>query len=198
MEAIIRACQSGVIPQSEVVLVVGTRPDAPALARAEALGVPTMIVNPRDFPDNSAYGDTLLWVLERIQPDLICLAGYMRLLPECVVKAYPNRIMNIHPALLPQFGGKGMYGLRVHEAVLQSGAKETGCTVHFVDEHYDTGPIILQRAIPVLEGDTPETLAERLLPVEHATYVEAIRLFAEGRLKVEGNRVRIIEQESAS
>lgn len=198
MEAIIRACQSGVIPQSEVVLVVGTRPDAPALARAEALGVPTMIVNPRDFPDDSAYGDTLLWVLERVQPDLICLAGYMRLLPECVVKAYPNRIMNIHPALLPQFGGKGMYGLRVHEAVLQSGAKETGCTVHFVDEHYDTGPIILQRAIPVLEGDTPETLAERLLPVEHATYVEAIRLFAEGRLKVEGNRVRIIEQESAS
>lgn len=198
MEAIIRACQLGVIPQSEVVLVVGTRPDAPALARAEALGVPTMIVNPRDFPDDSAYGDTLLWVLERVQPDLICLAGYMRLLPERVVKAYPNRIMNIHPALLPQFGGKGMYGLRVHEAVLQSGAKETGCTVHFVDEHYDTGPIILQRTIPVLEGDTPETLAERLLPVEHATYVEAIRLFAEGRLKVEGNRVQIIEQESAS
>lgn len=198
MEAIIRACQLGIIPQSEVVLVVGTRPDAPALARAEALGVPTMIVNPRDFPDDSAYGDTLLWVLERVQPDLICLAGYMRLLPERVVKAYPNRIMNIHPALLPQFGGKGMYGLRVHEAVLQSGAKETGCTVHFVDEHYDTGPIILQRTIPVLEGDTPETLAERLLPVEHATYVEAIRLFAEGRLKVEGNRVQIIEQESAS
>ncbi|GIV13129.1 MAG: phosphoribosylglycinamide formyltransferase [Fimbriimonadales bacterium] len=198
MEAIIRACQSGVIPQSEVVLVVGTRPDAPALAKAEALGVPTMIVNPRDFPDDAAYGDTLLWVLERVQPDLICLAGYMRLLPERVVKAYPNRIMNIHPALLPQFGGKGMYGLRVHEAVLQSGAKETGCTVHFVDEHYDTGPIILQRTIPVLEGDTPETLAERLLPVEHATYVEAIRLFVEGRLKIEGNRVRIIEQESAS
>ncbi|CUU09286.1 phosphoribosylglycinamide formyltransferase-1 [Armatimonadetes bacterium GBS] len=198
MEAIIRACQSGVIPQSEVVLVVGTRPDAPALAKAEALGVPTMIVNPRDFPDDAAYGDTLLWVLERVQPDLICLAGYMRLLPERVVKAYPNRIMNIHPALLPQFGGKGMYGLRVHEAVLQSGAKETGCTVHFVDEHYDTGPIILQRTIPVLEGDTPETLAERLLPVEHATYVEAIRLFAEGRLKIEGNRVQIIEQESAS
>ncbi|CUU35460.1 MAG: phosphoribosylglycinamide formyltransferase [Armatimonadetes bacterium] len=198
MEAIIRACQSGVIPQSEVVLVVGTRPDAPALAKAEALGVPTMIVNPRDFPDDAAYGDTLLWVLERVQPDLICLAGYMRLLPERVVKAYPYRIMNIHPALLPQFGGKGMYGLRVHEAVLQSGAKETGCTVHFVDEHYDTGPIILQRTIPVLEGDTPETLAERLLPVEHATYVEAIRLFVEGRLKIEGNRVRIIEQESAS
>ncbi len=198
MEAIIRACQSGAIPQSEVVLVVGTRPDAPALAKAEALGVPTMIVNPRDFPDDAAYGDTLLWVLERVQPDLICLAGYMRLLPERVVRAYPYRIMNIHPALLPQFGGKGMYGVRVHEAVLQSGAKETGCTVHFVDEQYDTGPIILQRTVPVLEGDTPETLAARLLPVEHATYVEAIRLFAEGRLKIEGNRVRIIEQESAS
>lgn len=182
MEAIIRACQSGRIPDSQVVLVIGTREEAPAIQKARALGVPTAIVSPREFPDSETYGDALLEALQRVQPDLICLAGYMHLLPACVVHAYEGRIMNIHPALLPNFGGKGMYGLRVHEAVLQSGAKETGCTVHFVDENYDTGPIILQRKIPVLEGDTPESLAERLLPVEHETYIEAIRLFVEGRL----------------
>ncbi len=193
MEAIIRACQSGEIPDSEVVLVVGTRPDAPALQKAEALGVPTAIVNPKEFPDEEAYGDTLLWVLQRVQPDLICLAGYVRLLPAQVVRAYPYRILNIHPALLPLFGGKGMYGLRVHQATIESGMKVAGCTVHFVDEQYDTGPIVLQRTVPVLDDDTPETLAQRLLPVEHATYIEAIRLFVEGRLQVEGNRVRIRE-----
>lgn len=182
MEAIIRACQSGTIPDSQVVLVIGTREEAPAIQKARALGVPVTIVRPSKFPESEAYGDALLQVLYAVQPDLICLAGYMRLLPVQVVHAYPGRIMNIHPALLPNFGGKGMYGLRVHEAVLQSGAKETGCTVHFVDENYDTGPIILQRKIPVLEGDTPESLVERLLPVEHETYIEAIRLFVEGRL----------------
>ncbi len=191
MEAIIRACCQGEIPHSEVVLVVATREDAPALQKAQALGVPTAIVNPKEFGDDEAYGDALLWVLQRVQPDLICLAGYMRLLPPQVVRAYPNRILNIHPALLPLFGGKGMYGLRVHQAVLESGMKVTGCTVHFVDEQYDTGPIVLQRTVPVLDDDTPETLAQRLLPVEHATYIEAIRLFVEGRLQVEGRRVRI-------
>lgn len=192
MEAIVRACCQGEIPHSEVVLVVATREDAPALQRAQALGVPTAIVNPKEFEDDEAYGDALLWVLQRVQPDLICLAGYMRLLPPQVVRAYPNRILNIHPALLPLFGGKGMYGLRVHQAVLESGMKVTGCTVHFVDEQYDTGPIVLQRTIPVLDNDTPETLAQRLLPVEHATYIEAIRLFVEGRLRVEGRKVRLI------
>lgn len=189
MEAIIRACQSGIIPHSKVVLVVGTRSDAPALQKAEQFGVPTAVVSPCEFPDDEAYGDALLWVLQRVQPDLICLAGYMRLLPARVVRAYPARIMNIHPALLPQFGGKGMYGLRVHEAVLRSGARETGCTVHFVDEQYDTGPIILQRTVPVLEGDTPETLAQRLLPVEHATYVEAVRRFVAGEIPLSGVRI---------
>jgi folate-dependent phosphoribosylglycinamide formyltransferase PurN len=131
-------------------------------------------------------------VPREVQPDLICLAGYVRLLPANVVRAYRHRILNIHPALLPLFGGKGMYGLRVHEAVLQSGMKVTGCTVHFVDEQYDTGPIVLQSVMEVRDDDTPETLAARLLPVEHATYVRAIRLFVEGRLKIEGNRVREI------
>ena len=130
--------------------------------------------------------------LQKAQPDLICLAGYMRLLPAQVVQAYPMRILNIHPALLPLFGGKGMYGLKVHQAAIDSGMKITGCTVHFVDEGYDTGPIILQRCVPILDDDTPETLAARVLPLEHETYIEAIRLFVQGRLRVEGRRVRVV------
>ncbi len=189
MQAIIEACQQGVIPNSEVVAVIGTRDEAPALEKARTFGIPTSVVNPKEFPDEETYGDALLWVLGKVQPDLICLAGYVRLLPKQVVEAYPNRILNIHPALLPQFGGKGMYGMRVHEAVVASGAKVSGCTVHLVDENYDTGPIVLQRTVEVLPDDTPETLAQRLLPIEHATYVEAIRLFAEGKVRMENGRV---------
>ncbi len=196
MAAIIDACRRGEIPDSEVVLVIGTREDAPALQHARERGVPTCVVDPKAFPDDSAYGDALLCALHEAQPDLICLAGYMRLLPSKVVRAYPYRILNIHPALLPLFGGKGMYGLRVHEAVIQSGMKVAGCTVHFVDEQYDTGPIVLQSVIEVHDDDTPETLAARLLPIEHATYIHAIRLFVEGRLKVEGRRVKRVEPES--
>jgi phosphoribosylglycinamide formyltransferase-1 len=191
MAAIIDACQRGEIPDSEVALVMGTREDAPALQRARELGVPTCVIAPKAFPNDEAYGEAMLKVLGEVQPDLICLAGYMRLLPANVVRAYRYRILNIHPALLPLFGGQGMYGLRVQEAVLQSGMKVAGCTVHFVDEQYDTGPIVLQSVIEVRDDDTPETLAARLLPVEHATYIRAIRLFVEGRLRIEGNRVRI-------
>jgi len=192
MQAIIEACRDGRIPDSAVVAVIGARDDAPALHKAHALSVPTAVVNPREFPDPDMYGDALLWVLQKAQPDLICLAGYMRLLPAQVVQAYPMRIMNIHPALLPLFGGKGMYGLRVHQAAIDSGMKITGCTVHFVDEGYDTGPIILQRCVPILDDDSPETLASRVLPLEHETYIEAIRLFVQGRLRVEGRRVRVV------
>lgn len=192
MRAIIEACRDGRIPDSEVVAVIGAHDDAPALQHAHALGVSTAVVNPKEFPEPDMYGDALLWVLQKAHPDLICLAGYMRLLPKSVVQAYPMQILNIHPALLPLFGGKGMYGLKVHQAVIESGVKVTGCTVHFVDEQYDTGPIVLQRCIPVMDDDTPETLAARLLPVEHATYIEAIRLFFEGRLRLEGKRVRVV------
>jgi phosphoribosylglycinamide formyltransferase-1 len=191
MQAIIEACRDGRIPDSAVVAVIGARDDAPALQKARALGVATAVVNPREFPEPDMYADALLWVLQKAQPDLICLAGYMRLLPAQVVQAYPMRIMNIHPALLPLFGGKGMYGLKVHQAAIDSGMKITGCTVHFVDEGYDTGPIILQRCVPIVDDDTPETLAARVLPLEHETYIEAIRLFVQGRLRVEGRRVRV-------
>ncbi|HEU4751482.1 MAG TPA: phosphoribosylglycinamide formyltransferase, partial [Armatimonadota bacterium] len=124
--------------------------------------------------------------------DLICLAGYMRLLGPAVLARYAGRIMNIHPGLLPAFGGQGFYGRRVHEAVLESGTKLSGATVHFVDEEYDHGPIILQRAVPVLDDDTVETLAARVLEEEHRAYPEAVRLFAEGRLRIEGRRVRTL------
>lgn len=193
MQAIIEACRDGRIPNSQVVAVIGTRDDAPALQKARDFGIATAVVNPKEFPEPEMYSDALLWTLQKAQPDLICLAGYMRLLPARIVHTYPMQIMNIHPALLPLFGGKGMYGLRVHQAVLESGMKVTGCTVHFVDEHYDTGPIILQRCIPVREDDTPESLAARLLPIEHETYIEAIRLFVLDKLRVEGRRVRILE-----
>src|SRR5262249_7904541 len=148
------------------------------------------VVSPRKYEnDEAGYAQVLLKILHRHQIQLICLAGYTRMLPIQVVREFRNRIMNIHPALLPFFGGRGMYLEHVHQAVLESGMKISGCTVHFVDEEYDTGPIILQTVVPVQDEDTPATLAARILPEEHRTYVRAAALFAAGRLRVEGRRV---------
>lgn len=194
LQAILDACASGEIP-GRVAVVIGTRADAPAMERARNAGVPTVTISPRRHTeDESDYAAALLNTLRAHNVGLICLAGYMRMLPQPVVEAYRGRIINVHPALLPLFGGKGMYGEHVHRAVLESGMKVSGCTVHFVDEQYDTGPIILQATVPVCDDDTPETLAARVLPEEHKTYVRAIRLFAEGRLRIEGRRVRVIER----
>jgi phosphoribosylglycinamide formyltransferase-1 len=190
MAAIIDACQRGEI-DGQVVLVIGTRREAPALQRASEKGVPTRVISPRNLSEEE-YAQRLLHALSEAKADLVCLAGYMRLLPTPVVQAYAGRVMNIHPALLPLFGGKGMYGEHVHRAVLDSGMKVSGCTVHFVDEHYDTGPIIVQRCVPVEEEDTWETLAARVLVQEHQAYVQAVKLFAQGRLRIEGRRVRIL------
>jgi len=190
MAAIIDACQQGEI-DGWVVLVIGTHREAPALQRAAEKGVPTCVISPRHYSEEE-YARRLLHALTEAQVDLVCLAGYMRLLPAAVVQAYAGRVMNIHPALLPLFGGKGMYGEHVHRAVLASGMKVSGCTVHFVNEQYDTGPIILQRCVPVEEEDTWETLAARVLVQEHQAYVQAVKLFAQGRLRIEGRRVRIL------
>ena len=190
MAAIIDACQRGEV-DGQVVLVIGTRREAPALQRATEKGVPTCVISPRNLTEEE-YAHRLLHALSEAKADLVCLAGYMRLLPTPVVQAYAGRVMNIHPALLPLFGGKGMYGEHVHRAVLESGVKVSGCTVHFVDEHYDTGPIIVQRCVPVEEEDTWETLAARVLAQEHQAYVQAVQLFAQGRLRIEGKRVRIL------
>ncbi len=191
MQAIVDACTSGEIP-GRVAVVIGGRRDAPAILRAERAGVRTSIISTKQYENvPSGYEAALLTQLRKYNVGLICLAGYMRMLPESVVKAYHGRIMNVHPALLPFFGGKGMYGERVHRAVIDSGMKISGCTVHFVDEEYDTGPIIVQSAVPVEEGDTPENLADRILPEEHRAYVKAITLFAEGRLSLDGPQVRV-------
>lgn len=172
-----------------IVLVLGSRAGAPALERAAQAGLATAVVDPK-ATDAADYGAALLRTLGEAGADTIALAGYLRRLPSPVVRAFSHRVLNTHPALLPAFGGKGMYGEHVHRAVLEYGVKVSGCTVHFVDEEYDTGPIIAQRTVPVLEHDTPETLAARILPEEHAAYVEALQWLAEGRLRVEGRVVR--------
>jgi phosphoribosylglycinamide formyltransferase 1 len=154
-------------------VVVVPSSDAPALLRASALGVATKVVEPRDN-----YGPRLLEALGQVQ--VVCLAGFLRLLPDEVLHAFEGRILNIHPALLPKFGGKGMYGMHVHRAVLEAGEKATGCTVHLVTEVYDEGPVLLQRTCPVLADDTPETLAARVLELEHETYPQALALLLRG------------------
>ena len=187
MQAIAYACASGQIAGT-VALVIGNS-DSPALACAASMGLAAKVIASKQ--DEEKYAQALSAALSDAQIDLICLAGYMRKVPDTVVAAYRGRLMNIHAALLPAFGGQGMYGIHIHEAVLNYGAKVSGCTVHFVDEHYDTGPIICQSTVPVEEDDTPETLAGRVLIAEHETYPRAVALFAAGRLSLDGRRVRI-------
>jgi len=175
---------------ARIVAVVGTDSAAPALERARGAGLPVRVV-PAKGRDAAGYADALVDALREAGADAIALAGYLRILPEAVVDGWRHRIVNIHPALLPAFGGKGMYGHHVHEAVIAYGAKVSGCTAHLVDRDYDTGPVILQRTVAVEDDDTPDILAARLLPVEHATFVEALQLLADGRLKVEGRRVLV-------
>lgn len=170
MASLLAACASGYVPAISA-LVVGSKPGTPALLRAAAFGVPTVALEPSE----DGYAGRLLDALAGAQADWVCLAGYMTLLPALVVDAYRGRILNIHPALLPKFGGKGMYGLRVHQAVLAAGETESGCTVHYVSEDYDEGPPLYQVRCPVLPGDTPETLADRVLDLERDAYPEALR-----------------------
>ncbi len=174
---------------ADVRLVLGSRPDLPGVARAAADGVPTAVVDRRSFDTPAAFSDAVFAEIDRTGVDLVCLAGWLCLLQ--IPPAWAGRVMNIHPALLPSFGGRGLYGRRVHRAVLDHGCKVSGCTVHLVDDAYDAGPIVLQRACPVLDADTPESLAARVFEQECVAYPEAIRLFAAGRLRVDGRRVRV-------
>jgi phosphoribosylglycinamide formyltransferase 1 len=169
-------------------LVVGTKDEAPALLRAQEAGIPVAVV-----ATGENYESRLLAALEAAEIDTIALAGYLRKLPEAVVERFRARIVNVHPALLPAFGGKGMYGHHVHEAVIAYGCKVSGCTVHFVDAEYDTGPILLQRTVAVHDDDTPESLAARILPEEHAAYVEALQLIATDRVRLDGRRVSVAQ-----
>jgi len=177
-------------------LVIGSRPDIRALDRARAAGIPAHVVDRRQFPDLASFSRRVFELIDAAGVDLVCLAGWLCLLE--IPARWQGRVMNIHPALLPSFGGKGMYGRRVHEAVLAHGCKVSGCTVHFVDQNYDSGPIILQRTCPVLEDDTPDTLARRVFEQEKIAYPQAIRLFASGRLRIEGRRVRIVGPDAGS
>lgn len=191
-QALLDAVEAGTLP-AEVVLCLSNKAEAGALRRAESHGVPTSVLVPEAFPEAETYTEALLETLETHGADFIALAGYLKMIPAAVVQQFRNRMVNIHPSLLPAFGGPGMYGRRVHRAALDYGVRWTGVTVHLVDEAYDTGPIVLQEPVPVYQDDTPEALAARVLEVEHRLYPEALRLFADGRITVEGRRVRIAE-----
>ncbi len=193
MQAIIDACKSGTI-NGEVDLVIGTKDEAPALERARSEGVNTVAISPKSFDSADDYDEALFAILRNSNIDLICLAGYMRLLGQSIVRNYRNRILNVHPALIPMFFGKGMYGHYVHEAAINRGVKFTGVTVHLVDEEYDTGPIVLQAVVPVEEDDTPDILAARVLKHEHQAYTDAIALFAEGRIQVIDRKVKVLPE----
>jgi phosphoribosylglycinamide formyltransferase-1 len=178
-QAILDAVQRGALPGIGIALVVSNNSDAGILAIARRHGIPALQCSRKQFADDAAFEAALLDALRSRRVEVIALAGYMKKVPAAVTAAYRGRILNIHPALLPQFGGQGMYGIHVHEAVLASGASESGATVHLVDEEYDHGSIVMQRRIPVLPGDTPDALAARVLEVEHQLYPEALRRFAE-------------------
>lgn len=175
---------------ADVAVVVSSRPDAFGLERARAADVPAVTVARKAHRDVGAFNDALHAALEAYAVDLVVLAGFLSLFQPRA--RYAGRVLNIHPALIPSFCGEGFYGHRVHEAALAAGVKVSGCTVHFADEQYDRGPIILQGCVPVLDDDTADTLAARVLALEHELYPRAIQLFAEGRLRVEGRRVRVL------
>ncbi len=172
MSAILRACSSGRL-DAECGVVIAPSKNVPAIETASEMNAEVAVIS----PDESAYADALLNILELERVDLLCLAGVTRLLPREVVRAMPRRILNIHPALLPKFGGKGMYGLRVHQAVIDAGERVSGCTVHYVTEEYDEGEILLQMTCPLDTAETAETLAAKVLALEHECYVKAIQMW---------------------
>jgi len=180
---------------ARVEIVIGSRPGLLGLKRAAEAGLTHVVVD-RAHGDVASFSKQVFSYCDGLGVDLVCLAGWLCLLD--IPPKYHGRVMNIHPALLPSFGGKGMYGHRVHQAVIDHGCKVSGCTVHFVDATYDTGPIILQRTCPVLDEDTAETLARRVFQEEKAAYPEAIRLFQQGRLKVEGRRVKVLPEPTSA
>jgi len=181
----------GTLP-AEVCVVVASRPDVFALERARRAGIPATTVARSEFSDTRSFNDALHAAIEPHAPDLVVLGGFLSLFEPR--QRFAARVLNIHPALIPAFCGKGFYGRRVHEAVLESGVKVSGCTVHFADDQYDHGPIVLQGCVPVLDDDTPESLAARVQELENRLYPEAIRLWAAGRLSREGRRVRILPE----
>ena len=193
LQALIDAKAAGKIPEGEFAAVVASSPDAYALQRAEKAGIPTYVINRKEYGSNQELTIALTALLQEQKIDLIVLAGFMYILTRELVDAYPNAILNVHPALIPSFCGEGCYGLHVHEKALAYGVKVSGATVHFVSEECDGGPIILQKAVNVEEGDTPEVLQRRIM--EQAEWIilpKAEDLFCRDKLSVEGRRVHIL------
>jgi phosphoribosylglycinamide formyltransferase-1 len=185
LQSLIDRCADGSL-EAEIVLVLSNNPGAGALDRANKAGIPCRCIDHRTFDEREPFDRAVVAALQEAGVELVALAGFMRLISGVFLEAFPGRIMNIHPALLPAFPG-----LHVQRKALEYGARFAGCTVHFVDGGVDTGPIIIQAVVPILEGDTEETLSARILQQEHRVYPRAIQLFAEGRLRIEGRRVRI-------
>lgn len=195
LQALLDAQARGALGGGEITAVVSSAPGAYALERARAAGVPGLYTLPRkDFSSAQHYTQAMVELLkERVAPDLVVMAGFLVILTREMVEAFPNAILNVHPALIPSFCGAGYYGLHVHEAALAYGVKLTGATVHFVNEEPDGGPIVLQKAVEILEGDTPEVLQRRVMEqAEWHILPQAVSLFCEGRLRVEGRIVHIL------
>jgi phosphoribosylglycinamide formyltransferase 1 len=182
-EALAHSVEAGRIPGAEIVLVVSNREDAPGLARAAARGIAARVIASKGL-EREAYDRLVVAELRRAEVGLVCLAGFMRLLSPYFIAAFPNRILNIHPSLLPAFPG-----LEAQRQAIEYGVKFSGCTVHLVDENLDAGPILAQAVVPVRDADTPETLSARILAEEHRIYTEAVRLVLSGRFRLEGRRV---------
>ena len=191
-QAILNAIDAGFLP-ARVVVLISNKSDAGAVEIAHAHNISTKHISQKMFSSEDALADAMLEVLDESQAEFIALAGYLKKIPSRVIRQYQNRIVNIHPALLPLFGGEGMYGHRVHEAVIANGEKKSGATVHLVDEEYDRGPIILQKTVTVTPDDTPDTLAAKVLKIEHEIFPLALKAFAEERVKVEGRKAWIIQ-----
>lgn len=194
LQAIMDAIDDGTVTNAEISVVISNNRDAYALERAKKHGIEAVCVSPKDFKDRDAFNQAFLEKLDSYHVDLVVLAGFLVVIPEMMIKKYVNRIINIHPSLIPSFCGKGFYGLKVHEGALSRGVKVTGATVHFVDEGTDTGPIILQKAVEVCEGDTPEVLQRRVM--EQAEWIilpKAIDLIANGKVSVVDGHVVIKE-----
>lgn len=195
LQAIIDAVEDGMIHDTEIALVISNKPDAYALTRAGKAGIPSKYIGPKDFSDRRAFGEAMVSILMQYQVDLVVLAGYLVIIPEQMISAYRNRIINIHPSLIPSHCGMGYYGLKVHESVLAAGNKVTGATVHFVDEEADHGPILLQKAVEVCEGDTPEILQQRVMEqAEWKILPKAIDLIGAGKVTITDGIAHIHEE----
>lgn len=195
LQALIDSERAGALGSGKIVRVIASRPGVYALERAAKAGIDTAVVSRKEFDSAEAYDRAILAELRSCGAELIVLAGFLSILGHEVIRAYPNRIINIHPALIPSFCGKGYYGLKVHEAVLKKGVKVTGATVHFVNEIPDGGAIILQQAVCVQEGDTPEQLQKRVMEqAEWKLLPQAVRLFCDDKIQVDGNITHILEE----